>query len=77
MDTLHHCWLNGRPKWRASLPASSSRSASKKPAVIASIFLIIATSRVEENEYLSDFGEAYREYMKRTKMFVPFILQAP
>lgn len=42
-------------------------------AVIASI-LLMATSRVEEKENLSYFGEAYREYMKRTKMFVPFIL---
>jgi protein-S-isoprenylcysteine O-methyltransferase Ste14 len=42
-------------------------------AVIASLFLI-ATSRVEEKENLSYFGEDYSEYMKRTKMFVPFIL---
>jgi protein-S-isoprenylcysteine O-methyltransferase Ste14 len=42
-------------------------------AVIASIFLM-ATSRVEEKENLSYFGEDYQEYMKRTKMFVPFIL---
>lgn len=42
-------------------------------AVTASI-LLIATSRVEEKENLNYFGEAYREYMKRSKMFVPFIL---
>ena len=42
-------------------------------AVSASIFLI-ATSCVEEKENLNYFGEAYREYMKRTKRFVPFIL---
>jgi protein-S-isoprenylcysteine O-methyltransferase Ste14 len=42
-------------------------------AVIASLFLT-ATSRVEEKENLSYFGEAYSAYMKRTKMFVPFIL---
>lgn len=42
-------------------------------AVIASLFLM-ATSRVEEKENLSYFGEAYSAYMKRTKMFVPFIL---
>lgn len=42
-------------------------------AVIASSFLM-ATSRVEEKENLSYFGEAYQEYIKRTKMFVPFIL---
>ena len=42
-------------------------------AVTASIFLI-ATSRVEERENLVYFGETYQEYMKRTKMFVPYIL---
>lgn len=42
-------------------------------AVIASSFLM-ATSRVEEKENLCYFGEAYQEYIKRTKMFVPFIL---
>jgi len=42
-------------------------------AVVASLFLL-ATSRVEEKENLGYFGETYREYMKRTKMFVPFIL---
>lgn len=42
-------------------------------AVSASIFLV-ATSRVEEKENINYFGDAYREYMKRTKRFVPFIL---
>ena len=42
-------------------------------AIIASGFLV-ATSRVEEAENLNYFGEKYREYMKRTKMFIPFIL---
>ena len=42
-------------------------------AVIASSFLV-ATSRAEEAENLNYFGEEYREYMKRTKMFIPFIL---
>jgi len=42
-------------------------------AVIASIFLMV-TSRVEEKENICYFGEAYHAYMKRTKMFVPFIL---
>jgi protein-S-isoprenylcysteine O-methyltransferase Ste14 len=42
-------------------------------AIIASSFLV-ATSRVEEAENLNYFGEKYRKYMKRTKMFIPFIL---
>lgn len=42
-------------------------------AMIASGFLI-ATARVEENENIRYFGEEYREYMKQSKMFIPFIL---
>lgn len=42
-------------------------------AIGASIALV-ATSRVEEKENLNYFGDAYREYMKRSKMFLPFIL---
>jgi len=42
-------------------------------AMSASMFLV-ATSRVEEKENLNYFGDAYREYMKRTKRFIPFIL---
>lgn len=42
-------------------------------ALAASGFLV-ATARVEEAENVRFFGEEYREYMKRTKMFVPFII---
>jgi protein-S-isoprenylcysteine O-methyltransferase Ste14 len=42
-------------------------------ALTATGFLV-ATARVEERENIRYFGEAYREYMKRTKMFVPFML---
>ncbi len=42
-------------------------------AVIANGFLI-ATARVEEDENIRYFGDGYREYMKRSKMFIPFIL---
>lgn len=41
-------------------------------ALAATLFLV-ATSRVEEAENLRFFGEAYREYMKQTKMFIPFL----
>ncbi|MFQ6115414.1 MAG: methyltransferase family protein, partial [bacterium] len=40
--------------------------------VTTTIFLII-TARKEEIENIQYFGEAYQEYMKHTKMFVPFI----
>jgi protein-S-isoprenylcysteine O-methyltransferase Ste14 len=39
----------------------------------ATAFLIL-TARADEAECLRFFGEDYREYMKRTKMFVPFVL---
>jgi protein-S-isoprenylcysteine O-methyltransferase Ste14 len=40
---------------------------------IASISLV-ATARAEEGENIRYFGDKYREYMKRSKMFIPFIL---
>lgn len=42
-------------------------------AVIASGFLVV-TARAEEIENIRYFGEEYREYMKQTRMFVPFIM---
>jgi protein-S-isoprenylcysteine O-methyltransferase Ste14 len=41
-------------------------------AAAVSVFLAM-TARVEEAEDIAFFGEAYREYMRRTKMFVPFV----
>jgi protein-S-isoprenylcysteine O-methyltransferase Ste14 len=38
----------------------------------ASVFLAL-TARIEEGENVRFFGDPYREYMKRTKMFVPFV----
>jgi protein-S-isoprenylcysteine O-methyltransferase Ste14 len=35
---------------------------------------VIAAAKVEEDENLQYFGAAYRDYMKRTKMFFPFVL---
>lgn len=40
--------------------------------LVATLFLF-ATARVEEGENLRYFGEQYREYMRRTKMFIPFL----
>jgi protein-S-isoprenylcysteine O-methyltransferase Ste14 len=34
---------------------------------------LILTARVEEKEMLIKFGNDYKEYMKNTKMFIPFI----
>jgi protein-S-isoprenylcysteine O-methyltransferase Ste14 len=41
-------------------------------ALGASAFLL-ATARIEEAENLRYFGNAYREYMAETRMFVPFL----
>lgn len=40
--------------------------------LIATLFLV-ATARAEETENVRFFGPAYREYMKHTRMFVPFL----
>ncbi len=50
-----------RPSWVGGLLASS-----------ATLFLL-ATAKAEESENLGYFGPAYSEYMKRTKMFIPFL----
>lgn len=42
-------------------------------AITSTLFLII-TARIDEIECTHVFGADYREYMKRTKMFVPFVL---
>ncbi|OGW39433.1 MAG: hypothetical protein A2Y97_02570 [Nitrospirae bacterium RBG_13_39_12] len=42
-------------------------------SVISTIFLYL-TARVEEKENITYFGEKYRDYMKRSKMFVPFLI---
>jgi protein-S-isoprenylcysteine O-methyltransferase Ste14 len=42
-------------------------------AVMATLALV-ATARVEEREDVVRFGDEYREYMKRTRRFVPFAL---
>jgi protein-S-isoprenylcysteine O-methyltransferase Ste14 len=41
-------------------------------AALATVFLV-ATAKVEERENIRFFGSAYRAYVERTKMFVPFL----
>ena len=40
--------------------------------VLAISAFITATAKVEEQENLRKFGTDYAEYMKKTKMFIPF-----
>ena len=41
-------------------------------ALIATCFLIV-TSKMEETENIRYFGSTYQDYMKRTKMLIPYI----
>ncbi len=41
-------------------------------ALAATLFLV-ATARVEEAENVRYFGQAYQDYMRHTKMFIPFL----
>ena len=41
-------------------------------AVAVSVFLLL-TAKVEERENVERFGEEYAEYMRRSKMFIPFL----
>jgi len=51
----------------------------KKPEVTLSLLAIISTillyftSKYDEKECINYFGQKYRDYMKRTKMFIPFL----
>jgi protein-S-isoprenylcysteine O-methyltransferase Ste14 len=42
-------------------------------AIVATLNVIVA-ARVEEKENLLYFGAAYSDYVKRTKMFIPFVM---
>ncbi len=41
---------------------------------LAALLLLLVTSRAEENENIHYFGSPYRQYMARTKLFIPFFL---
>jgi protein-S-isoprenylcysteine O-methyltransferase Ste14 len=42
--------------------------------VLIALGFLIATGKVEEAENIRRFGAAYTAYMKRTRMFMPFVL---
>ena len=42
-------------------------------SLLSSGFLLM-TARFEEKECVAYFGEKYRDYVKRTKRFIPFVL---
>ena len=41
---------------------------------LAATFFLTRTAKVEEAENINFFGDAYKNYMKQSKMFVPFLL---
>lgn len=41
---------------------------------LAATAFLVATAKAEEAENLVRFGDAYRDYMTRTRRFVPFVL---
>jgi protein-S-isoprenylcysteine O-methyltransferase Ste14 len=40
---------------------------------LSSVVLLTATARLEESENMQYFGNEYRAYMKRSKMFIPYL----
>ncbi|OFX20182.1 MAG: hypothetical protein A2041_09275 [Bacteroidetes bacterium GWA2_31_9b] len=42
-------------------------------AVVSTVFLYL-TSITDEKECITYFGDKYRDYMKRTKQFIPFVI---
>jgi protein-S-isoprenylcysteine O-methyltransferase Ste14 len=43
------------------------------PVAIASSVFLFLTAWIEEKENIGYFGDAYREYMKKSKRFIPFV----
>lgn len=41
---------------------------------VINLLSIYLTARMEEKEMIARFGDEYREYMKESKMFIPFLL---
>jgi protein-S-isoprenylcysteine O-methyltransferase Ste14 len=42
--------------------------------VLVATLLLVVTALREERESLAHFGDAYRDYMRRTRRFVPFVV---
>lgn len=38
------------------------------------VFLYVRLAKKEERDMLAEFGDEYREYMKKTKRFIPFVV---
>ena len=56
--------------WGVAMKAPTVRSLCL--SLVIMVFLYV-TARVEERENIERFGEQYRQYMKKSRMFIPFI----
>jgi len=56
--------------WGVAMKEPSVRSLCLSVVVMV---LLYVTARVEERENIERFGEEYRQYMKKSRMFIPFI----
>jgi protein-S-isoprenylcysteine O-methyltransferase Ste14 len=41
---------------------------------LINLVAVYITARIEENEMIRKFGNEYREYIKETKMFIPYVI---
>ena len=41
---------------------------------VTATLLLIATARADERECTHFFGPPYQDYMRKTKMFIPYLL---
>jgi len=42
--------------------------------MVAACVSLVATAKADEKECIQYFGDPYKQYMKRTKMLVPYVL---
>jgi len=56
--------------WGVAMKAPSVRSLCLSVVIVV---LLYVTARVEERENIARFGEEYRQYMKKSRMFIPFV----
>jgi protein-S-isoprenylcysteine O-methyltransferase Ste14 len=41
---------------------------------LINLIAVYLTALIEESEMIARFGDSYREYMKETRMFIPFVV---
>lgn len=64
----------------ASIVLGAAGALLKRPSFLALALALVvvafsfATARVEEHANVEKFGEAYRDYQERTKLFIPFLV---